>query len=81
MRDAIAGGIIGFVLCVALVVVQELRSARPRRHVLRGNYFDARTPFSIVGPDVRPDRTDASIERAALRLGKISKRSYADTDA
>ena len=77
-------------VCVAVGVlfsgiafaVWEWASSRPRRHRLRANYFDARSPFAIVrvGRDAAPERTDERVDRVAARLGRLKRRRYADAD-
>lgn len=72
--------VIGFGLCGSAVLLYELRPKK--RHVLRGNYFDARAPFEISsngGPT--QERTDESIDKVARRLGRLKRRTYADSDA
>ena len=79
MRDVIAGAIIGFILCVVLIVAMEMRGKL--RHKLRGNYFDARASFSIERVGGKPEvRSAERVDKLARRLGRIKRWRYADAD-
>lgn len=79
------------IVCVAVGVllsgiafgVWEWASTRPRRHRLRGNYFDPRSPFAIVrvGPDAAPERSGERVDRMAQRLGRLRDRRWTEPDA
>lgn len=81
IRDLVCVAV-GVLLCGVAFAIWEWASNRPTRHRIRANYFDARSPFAIVrvGPDTKPERSQESIERNAVRLGKLGKRTYADTE-
>lgn len=82
MRDAIVAAILALLVREAITIYIEVRSRRPRRHKLRGNYFDARQPFAIksVGGSVT-ERSDDEIEKCAQRLGRLRERRWSDADA
>jgi hypothetical protein len=64
------GAVLGFGLYALLTFLWEALSARVRRHVLRGNYFDARQPFRIAsrGPAPHQERPETLIARDARRM-------------
>lgn len=64
------GFLCGYGACILTVLTYlALAEWRVRRHKLRGNYFDARSPFRIVsrGPAPIQERSEELIARTARR--------------
>ena len=78
IRDLVCVAV-GVLLCGLAFAAWEWASNRPRRHRLRGNYFDARAPFAItsIGGPVE-ERSDERVDRMAHRLGRLRDRRWTD---
>jgi hypothetical protein len=81
IRDLVCVAV-GVLLSGIAFAAWEWASNRPRRHRIRGNYFDARAPFAItsIGGPVK-ERSDAHVDRVAHRLGRLRNRQWSEPDS